>query len=246
MAGDWIKMRMGLRTHPKVMRLSSAMGSDRLRVVGGLHAVWCVFDEHSEAGILEGYSLEAMDQTIGWPGFSEALTSVGWLITNEHGLVMPDFAEHNGKSAKRRCEDQRRKRDERMRPQSVRNLSANDSDKTRTREEKKIEENDEPQRASPPACPHDEIIKLYHSNCPSMPRVKAWTEKREKMLKARWREEPERQNLDWWANFFKYCDRSTFLRGDTSSGFTASLEWIITTGNFVKIIEGQYENREVQ
>lgn len=32
MAGDWIKMRADLHTHPKVVRISSALDADRLRV----------------------------------------------------------------------------------------------------------------------------------------------------------------------------------------------------------------------
>ena len=47
MAGDWIKMRGDLGTHPKVVRIMSALKADRLRVVGGLHAVWSLFDAHS-------------------------------------------------------------------------------------------------------------------------------------------------------------------------------------------------------
>jgi hypothetical protein len=56
--GDWIKVRADLHTHPKVVRILSALNavkhpqpvrtvSDTLRVVGALHAVWCVFDTHS-------------------------------------------------------------------------------------------------------------------------------------------------------------------------------------------------------
>jgi hypothetical protein len=56
MAGDWIKMRADLRRHPKVVRMVSALNADRLRVVGGLHAVWSVFDEQTEDGFLPGYT----------------------------------------------------------------------------------------------------------------------------------------------------------------------------------------------
>ncbi|MQI04921.1 hypothetical protein EI057_02935 [Escherichia coli] len=32
MAGDWIKMRADLHTHPKVVRMASALKADRLRI----------------------------------------------------------------------------------------------------------------------------------------------------------------------------------------------------------------------
>ena len=156
MAVDWIKMRVDLQSHPKVVRILSAMRpndvhnkTDKFRVIGGLHAVWSVFDAHCEDGILNGYTPETLDHVIGWDGFSGAMISVGWLIENSGvSLAMPEFSEHNGQSAKRRAEDQKRKRDSRSSTESVRNLSANDSDKKRTREEKRREENNKDIRPS--------------------------------------------------------------------------------------------------
>lgn len=51
MAGDWIKMRSDLLTHPKVVRISSALKTDRLRTIGALFSAWCLFDAHSEDGM---------------------------------------------------------------------------------------------------------------------------------------------------------------------------------------------------
>lgn len=154
MAGDWIKMRTDLRTNPKVVRISSAMRADVLRVIGGLFAVWSVFDAHAEDGRLSGYTPDAMDAVIGWPGFTAAMIAVQWLHQESEPaadacaeitqvLVAPGYSEHNGATAKRRAEDTERKRSSRKSDtqhdsasQSVRNLSANAADKKRTREEK--------------------------------------------------------------------------------------------------------------
>jgi hypothetical protein len=133
MAGDWIKMRMGLRTHPKIVRMASALKADRYRVIGGLHAVWSLADEHTEDGSLPGYSMGALDDSIGWPGFSQAMKDIAWLTEEPQGLVLPRFDEHNGASAKRRAQDAERKRNDRK-------TSAPDADTTRTREEKRREE----------------------------------------------------------------------------------------------------------
>ena len=113
MAGDWIKMGTGLGRHPKVVRMSSALNADRLRVVGGLHAVWCLFDEHSEDGRLEGYSAKVVDDLIGWTGFTAVLTLVGWAQEDGETLVLPNFESHNGQSAKRRAMEADRKRESR-------------------------------------------------------------------------------------------------------------------------------------
>ncbi|HGG8870392.1 TPA: DnaT-like ssDNA-binding domain-containing protein [Enterobacter hormaechei subsp. xiangfangensis] len=133
MAGDWIKMRADLHTHPKVVRMASALKADRLRIVGGLHSAWCLFDVHSVDGLLDGYSADTLDDMIGFPGFSRAMMAVGWLEENGESLVMPRFEAHNGRSAKRRAQDADRKR-------NVRKASASEADKKRTREEKRRED----------------------------------------------------------------------------------------------------------
>lgn len=165
MAGDWIKMRLDLQTHPKVVRILSATKADKFRVIGGLHAVWSVFDTHSTDGRLDGYSPETLDHIIGWQGFSDAMIAVGWLqLDGEEALLLPDFDEHNGKSGKRRAEDQKRKREDRKSPQSVRNPSANELDKKRTREEKRRED------SKPPLSPTGEkrpavCLKTFIAEC---------------------------------------------------------------------------------
>ncbi|WP_219847282.1 hypothetical protein [Burkholderia gladioli] len=138
MAGDWIKMRSDLFTHPKVVRISSALQADRLKTVGGLMSVWCLFDAHSEDGRLEGYTFETVDELIGWQGFSRAMNSVGWLDEDSEGLVLPEFGTHNGQSAKKRAQDTDRKRAGR--------LSASEADKSGTREEKRREEKKEEEK----------------------------------------------------------------------------------------------------
>ena len=130
-------MRTALQTHPKVVRIMSAMRTDRLHVIGALHAVWTIFDQHSEDGILLGYSLDSLDTMIGFPGFSAAMKGVNWLDSDGDGIKMPEFSTHNGKSAKRRATESDRKRVSRESAQSVGNPSALDADKKRSRKEKK-------------------------------------------------------------------------------------------------------------
>jgi hypothetical protein len=144
MAGDWIKMRADLHTHPKVVRISSALKADRLRVIGGLHAVWCLFDVHSVDGSLSGYTPQAVDEMIGFPGFSDVMAQVKWLEILADGLALPEFEEHNGQSAKRRALETQRKRREREEEQAEadRIASASHADKKRAREEKRREEKD--------------------------------------------------------------------------------------------------------
>lgn len=97
--------------------------------------------------------------------------------------------------------------------------------------------------ASQPSCPHDKIIALYHEHLPTLPAVKVWNDKRKQALQARWRESESRQNLDYWKDLFIYVSASDFLCGRANT-FQATLEWLVNSSNFVKVIEGNYENRK--
>jgi hypothetical protein len=92
------------------------------------------------------------------------------------------------------------------------------------------------------ACPHQEIIALYHEHLPMLTQVRSWTNARANLLKTRWREDVRRQNLDYWERMFKYIAKSDFLTGKDGK-WSADLEWIIKEANFVKILEGKYENK---
>lgn len=155
MSANWIKMSVGLRTHPKVVRMASALKADRLRVIGGLWAVWCIFDAHSTDGLLDGYSLQIIDEELAWKGFASAMAGVEWLVEHENGgLEVPRYEEHNGASAKRRAMESDRKAasraasDDRTKSERVADwketksgqTSASDADKLRAREEKRREE----------------------------------------------------------------------------------------------------------
>ncbi len=150
-------MRAALQTHPKVVRIMSALEADRLRVIGGLHAVWCLFDTHSEDGKLRGYTAEIVDTLIGWAGFARAMLSVSWLEEEDGSLVAPRFDEHNGQSAKRRAGDAERKRNVRKMsakcPQPMRTKSGPEKEKEKEKEVNKKQAPDKPARFDPLALP---------------------------------------------------------------------------------------------
>jgi uncharacterized protein YdaU (DUF1376 family) len=96
-------------------------------------------------------------------------------------------------------------------------------------------------------CPHNEILELYHSILPSNPRIKTWIGARQQNLRARWREEPKRQDLEYWGRFFAHVAASPFLTGRVmgSNGrpFSPGLDWLVKPENFAKVIEGRYHDK---
>lgn len=97
------------------------------------------------------------------------------------------------------------------------------------------------------ACPQAEIVELYHELLPTCPRMKVWNGARESNLRARWREDAKRQNLDYWRRLFAHCAASPFLMGRVESAgrkpFLLSLDWLVKSENFAKVIEGRYHDR---
>jgi len=93
------------------------------------------------------------------------------------------------------------------------------------------------------ACPHQDIIELYHTVLPELPQVRTWPESNQKILRTRWKEEPERQTISWWDAYFRYIHESAFLTG-RETDFTADLEWVVRPKNMTKILNGRYHKQK--
>ncbi len=97
------------------------------------------------------------------------------------------------------------------------------------------------------SCPYEKIRGLYHTTLDELPKVRVLSNKRKKAMRARWNSGiktptgTEINTLEFWEQFFEYIKKSDFLMGKKTD-FSASLEWIVTESNFIKIFEGNYEN----
>lgn len=93
---------------------------------------------------------------------------------------------------------------------------------------------------------HQQVIDAYHLLCPDLPAVKVWTAMRRKLLDARVRERcadgKRADEIAYWDEFFERVAASNFLSG-SSGTFRADLQWLLHPDNFVKAIEGRYDNR---
>lgn len=99
-------------------------------------------------------------------------------------------------------------------------------------------------RADPaPDCPHEQIVQSFHERCPTLPRVRDWTDSRRASLRRLWREKPERQRIEFWHEFFGSVGRSPFLIGGGERNWTADIDWLLKPANFQKVIEGKFDPR---
>jgi len=93
------------------------------------------------------------------------------------------------------------------------------------------------------SCPFQEIVDLYNKILPDLPRVKILSDKRKTNLKERWNSSKERQTIEYWKGFFEYVSECDFLMGRVND-WHADFEWLTTEGNFIKVIEGNYRNKQ--
>lgn len=112
MAGDWIKWAKGLQDKPEVFRMSIDLSLDRYSVAGRLMVVWAWADdnvpsssvaENGDATVALGaQQKQLVDAVAGVPGFADSMSAAGWISQRSGSLVFPNFARHNGETAKTR------------------------------------------------------------------------------------------------------------------------------------------------
>jgi|GEM_PF-4841130 len=92
--------------------------------------------------------------------------------------------------------------------------------------------------------PYEEIVSLYNRILPELPPAKVLNEKRKRLIAERWQEDPERQNLSWWENFFRHVRKSGFLMGlvirKGQKPFKADFDWLLQEDHFIHVLEGRY------
>ena len=86
------------------------------------------------------------------------------------------------------------------------------------------------------------VVDYYNEKADgcSLPKVKMLTIKRQASINARCCEHGRRTLL----TAIDKAVASQFLNGDNRNGWTATFDWIFRPNNFVKIIEGNYDNRQ--
>jgi hypothetical protein len=115
-------------------------------------------------------------------------------------------------------------------------------------------------KPSLPDCPHLEILALWAEVLPALPQHLAaeWRGTRADHLRARWREKAvEKQwttqadGLEYFRRLFAHIGKSSFLTGKTPNRdptkrqFVIELEWLVSPGNWAKVLEGKYNEEAV-
>ena len=87
---------------------------------------------------------------------------------------------------------------------------------------------------------YQKIVDLFHSLCPSLPRVRTVSEKRKKAIRARFN---AGETMESFAEVFKMAEASDFLTGRNGAWVGCGFDWLLKEANWIKTLEGTYENK---
>ena len=90
--------------------------------------------------------------------------------------------------------------------------------------------------------PYSEIVSLYASICKCYPALKIISPERKSKMKIRF---TEMKNIETVKTIFEKMEASKYLQGDNKRGWKATFDWVFENSkNWVKIFEGNYDNRK--
>jgi hypothetical protein len=113
MAGDFIKVEKATSRKPEVFGIASKLKISLDAAFGACFRFWCWCDDQTTDGHIPNVTVALLDETMGVPGFADALISVDWLRARSGSLEVPNFDRHLSQSAKKRALDSKRKQDKR-------------------------------------------------------------------------------------------------------------------------------------
>lgn len=92
---------------------------------------------------------------------------------------------------------------------------------------------------------YDRIVNMYHKACPSYPKLIKLSDKRKAKIRVRFEE--MKHDYQTMATIFCKMEASKFLKGDNKNGWKATFDWVLdNANNWVKVLEGQYDNKQEQ
>ena len=101
-----------------------------------------------------------------------------------------------------------------------------------------------------PAIPYQQIVDAYHDALPELPSVRLMTDARRRAIKSRWlqtlnsdrgdgtlRYTDAESGIRWWSQYFNHVRNNPHWLGGNDRGWTADFDWLLTSANFIKVLE---------
>lgn len=85
------------------------------------------------------------------------------------------------------------------------------------------------------------IVDMYNATCVSFPKVTKLSDRRKKAIKARFN---QGYSIQDFKRLFEMAEGSSFLKGGNNRSWSASFDWLITDANMIKVLDGNYQDRQ--
>ena len=85
---------------------------------------------------------------------------------------------------------------------------------------------------------YQQIVDLFHSLCPSLPGVRKISDSRKRAIASF----SKKYSAEEMRLLFEKAERSSFLKGINSNGWSATFDWLIKDSNAAKVIDGNYDD----
>lgn len=90
--------------------------------------------------------------------------------------------------------------------------------------------------------PYQEVMSIYNTTCVSYPRCKTLSEARKKAIRARFN---AGYTLDDFRTLFIKAEASSFLKGSNGRNWSATFDWLLKDANMSKVLDGNYDDRDM-
>lgn len=139
------------------------------------------------------------------------------------------------------AERMRRKREREKASHCDNHVTQSDMIVTSCDEEKEIEKEIEIEKEKEKRenIDYQQIADMYNETCVSFPRLTKLSDARKKAIKARL----NKYSLEDFQRLFEIAESSSFLKGQNSRNWSANFDWMMKDANFVKILDGNYQDR---
>lgn len=122
---------------------------------------------------------------------------------------------------------------------SVKRQANDRQNDSRIRREEDKEEKKKEYILSENPTPYSQITELFQSSCHSFPKIRSLNNQR----KAHIRNLLKTYTVDDFQTVFEKAEASDFLSGRTGKWNGCGFDWLIKPGNFLKVLEGNYDNK---
>ena len=260
----WISVDTDVRDHPKTRHLSKLLQCSRHEAIGILVLLWqwgltnatregkisCATAEDIAIGVM--FTSKPPQQLV------DALITAGWLEQESDGeYILHDWSEwqdywYKAIDKRKANAEKTKKYREQKSAEKLAHCSENGTPTDTEAPSYHKEQGDSycdadqsvdtqgetKKKRKQVTVDYQQIVDLFHILCPSLPEVRKISDSRKRAIASF----SKKYSAEEMRLLFEKAERSSFLKGINSNGWSATFDWLIKDSNAAKVIDGNYDD----